>query len=375
MYTFLILIMGCYAVMMVVFATGFSRLKRKILIPEGASDALPSVSVIIPFRNDMASMRRLLQRLQHQSADKKSFEVIIVDDHSDDIPPDAFTDIEMAYAFTYVPLNSEPPGYGKKEAITAGINKAKSPVILLTDADTIPEDHWISVTSAFFVDSGCRMVAGMVKVANPCNWAGGFEALDFYGLIGASAGAAGISTPFMCNGANLAFLRDDFISVGGYDGNAGISSGDDVFLLHKFLRKYGDASIRWNMIQGACTSVEPAASVQAFFQQRFRWASKSRHYRNPMAIGVATVVLLANLSLLTGVFLSFLVADPGIAITLFSVKALADFPIILMVVRHFRQQSLMAWYLPATLLYPFYTAVIGILSFFRRPRWKGRKIR
>ena len=85
-----------------------------------------------------------------------------------------------------------------------------------------PKKTFIAAPVAYFNDS--------------CGFLNIFQQLDFLSLQGATMGGFGLKSPFMCNGANIAFAKADFIRLNGYDGNNDIASGDDVFLMQKFLK-------------------------------------------------------------------------------------------------------------------------------------------
>jgi hypothetical protein len=57
-------------------------------------------------------------------------------------------------------------------------------------------------------------------------------------LQGATIGSFGLGLGFMCNGANFAYKKSLFESLGGFAGNKNIASGDDVFLLQKAVTEF-----------------------------------------------------------------------------------------------------------------------------------------
>jgi glycosyltransferase involved in cell wall biosynthesis len=95
----------------------------------------PAVSIIIPARNEEASLAACLDSLITQTG--VAFEIIVVDDHS--------TDRTREIAFSFCARNVRvidaaplPAGWtGKNNAVTCGARIARSQWILFTDADTI----------------------------------------------------------------------------------------------------------------------------------------------------------------------------------------------------------------------------------------------
>jgi glycosyltransferase involved in cell wall biosynthesis len=97
-----------------------------------ATDGL-RVSVIVPARNEEASIAMCLQSLVEQ--DGIGFEIVVVDDGSTDRTR------QIAGSFAGVRVMSPPPlppnWTGKNNAVAAGAKTARGPWLLLTDADTI----------------------------------------------------------------------------------------------------------------------------------------------------------------------------------------------------------------------------------------------
>jgi glycosyltransferase involved in cell wall biosynthesis len=93
----------------------------------------PEVSVIVPARNEEASLEACLQSLTAQTG--ISFEVIVVDDSSTDRTR------EIALSFTGVRVITPgplPAGWtGKNNAVIAGAHQARGEWLLFTDADTV----------------------------------------------------------------------------------------------------------------------------------------------------------------------------------------------------------------------------------------------
>jgi len=91
------------------------------------------VSVIVPARNEEASLGACLKSLAGQSG--VSFEIIVVDDHS----TDRTREVAESYAGVRVIEAGElPEGWtGKNNAVASGAREARGEWLLLTDADTV----------------------------------------------------------------------------------------------------------------------------------------------------------------------------------------------------------------------------------------------
>jgi poly-beta-1,6-N-acetyl-D-glucosamine synthase len=371
-------IAGLYATFFLLLAYGFIRVwdaGRRSINSDSSSD-FPFISVVIPCRNDNESLILLLEQISRQSFDPSRLEVIIVDDHSDVPVLNSIRNTPSPFPFPVICIRPEGIS-GKKGALEAGIIAASHPIILVTDADCFPDKNWISSTASCFGTTKKVFVAGMVKMNAPSRsrWFSGPEILDFYGLTASAAGAAGLGMPFICNGASMAFTKEAYIKVKGMEGHNHLSSGDDVFLLHKMIRMFGGRSICWNLSSGSSVVTASSATLKALMRQRIRWASKSSRYRNPSSVFVASLVLMTCLAVVAGFFMAIAEANITGFLIIIGLKAAADLPLLYLQLAFHRQRNLLWWFLPVTILYPFYTGVTGILSFFIKPDWKGRRIR
>src|ERR1700719_941254 len=93
----------------------------------------PVVSVIVPARNEEASLGDCLHSLVAQSG--VAFEIIVVDDHSTDRTREIAKSFPGVRVLGAGPL---PEGWtGKNNAVTAGAREARGQWLLFTDADTV----------------------------------------------------------------------------------------------------------------------------------------------------------------------------------------------------------------------------------------------
>jgi len=99
----------------------------------------PTVSIIVPARNEEACLGACLQSLRSQTG--VAFEIIIVDDHSTDRTrqiASAFVKAQPQAQAQIIEAGPLPAGWtGKNNAVTAGARAARGEWLLFTDADTI----------------------------------------------------------------------------------------------------------------------------------------------------------------------------------------------------------------------------------------------
>ena len=118
----------------------------------------PFVSVIIPVYNDSERLKMCLQALEQQSYPKDCYEVIVVDNGSDDHLEqmiETFSQVTVAYE------NQK----GSYAARNKGLSLATGAVLAFTDSDCLPAHNWIEkgVTS-LLRSPNCGLVGGSVEL-------------------------------------------------------------------------------------------------------------------------------------------------------------------------------------------------------------------
>ena len=98
-----------------------------------ASGKKPEVSVIVPARNEEASLGTCLESLASQAG--VDFEIVVVNDHSTDRTVDIAASFPKVRMIEAGPL---PQGWtGKNNAVACGAQQARGEWLLFTDADTV----------------------------------------------------------------------------------------------------------------------------------------------------------------------------------------------------------------------------------------------
>jgi hypothetical protein len=180
-------------------------------------------------------------------------------------------------------------------------------------------------------------------------------------LQGITAGSVMAGKGIMCNGANLAFTREAYISQ--IDNlHPELTTGDDVFMLHG-LKKEIESRILWLESADTIVSTSSSSSVSSFLIQRKRWISKWNAYHDGFTIltGIATfAATLVQFYAFISVFfnLSFI----WLFLTILVLKSIPDFLILQNTTTRYGKSNLMRWFLPAQLIYPFYVIAVILYS-------------
>ncbi|MCK9422238.1 MAG: glycosyltransferase [Bacteroidales bacterium] len=337
-----------------------------------------SVSVIIPVRNESRNITRILDEMRRQDYPDNLVEVIVTDDFSvDDTCKVAEHFIRQFQSFPLKLIDSKcihAGETGKKKAIERAINMAKGDLILCTDADTCRESHWISSMVTCFENGNAKIILGPVVFQNENNLLQKIQSVEFIGLMGVTAGSASLGYPVMCNGANLAYPSIAFRDSGGFEGNKQFVSGDDQFLLAGIKNKFGRNSVRFQYDRSAIVRTDPAKTLTGFINQRLRWVSKGRGYRDPYIIAVAIITYLTHFFLLSGMISGFWWPEMFfVSFFLWLGKILLDYPMVLIMTRFFGKSKILGYYFIAQVFQLLYVVTIGPIGLIFPFTWKGRK--
>lgn len=175
---------------------------------------------------------------------------------------------------------------GKADAINAGINVAKYPLITVIDADSILErDCLLKIAQPFIENENVVAVGGTIRIANSCevkkghlinvdlskNWLARFQVVEYLrAFLFGRTGFDAINGILIISGAFSCFKRDAVVEIGGYRQG---SIGEDmeiVMRLHKYFRlKNPDTKITF--IPDPICWTEAPESLKILMRQRTRW--------------------------------------------------------------------------------------------------------
>lgn len=328
------------------------------------------VSLLIPFRNEAINLPKLILDTQIQLYPSDKFEVIFIDDHSGD---ESVSIIEqLSRDIDNLRIIALPDHlHGKKEAILFGVNEAAGDWIIQTDADCRIPRGFIREHVRLAMEDRNSFIAGPVLLKESDNTWNQMEVLEHISLTGSTAGSFLTKKPVMCNGANLSYSKEFYLRNRIELNKINSPSGDDIFLLIR-AKKEG-LHIKYLMSEQSVIITNPSGSPRAFLQQRIRWGSKAKYYKDFNMVSLAALVWLCNAivlsSLIAGIIDFSLIYIFGIIL---AAKSLADLFLLYATLRLFNRFKLL-WYFPLmALFYYFYLVIAGILSVLSGYTWKGR---
>lgn len=358
-----------YAILTLFYRSGWNELE--VFSPGGQEPRL-RISVVIAARNEEENIGELLRSIGSQTYPKDLFEVIVVDDHSND------NTAAIASGFSFVKLISlqfENINSYKKKAIETGIAAASGDLVVITDADCIVRPAWLRTIASFKEETNAVFIAAPVVIENKPTLLQTFQALDFMVLQGITAASVQKRIHNMCNGANLAYERKVFFEVFGFTGIDHIASGDDMLLMQKISNRF-PGHISYLLSGEAIVKTQPAKTWKEFFNQRIRWASKATDYNDIKIFSALFLVYFFNCALLALLIVGFWRPYTWIAFLAILIGKIAiELVLIYPVAKFYNKQKLLNLFPLYQPLHIIYTVIAGWLGTFGSFEWKGRTVK
>ncbi|MBD3314675.1 MAG: glycosyltransferase, partial [Chitinivibrionales bacterium] len=264
----------------------------------------------------------------------------------------------------------------KKYAVTKAVERAHNEVVVFTDADCVVGAEWLATIDRYFA-ANVGLVQGITTYERPSGMNPLFfalQAVEFLSHGVVSAAAIGAGVPLNSNANNLAFRREIFERIGGYGEMGDVVSGDDDLLLQR-IAQTGDWEVRYMTDPAGAVKTKPTPTLDAIFEQRKRWGSKTVHYGSK------------QVALLSSIFVFYVCLPAVCAQAVFDRKARKALGLMLAVkvggeyllmwpgTRLFGCRDLRRFLLPASLLQLPLTVAAVVLGVFGRFSWKGRRFK
>lgn len=345
--------------------------KNKNVVPKNR------FSIVIPFRDEAHNLPNLLNSLSALNYPSELYEILLVNDDSQDnfrLIIEEFIKQNSSLNLSLL-QNIRKTNSPKKDAINTAINLSKFEWIVTTDADCMVPKLWLQMFNQFIEAEKPVFISAPVKFGTQNSFLFHFQNLNFTSLMGSTMGGFGIKKPFMCNGANLCYRKAVFFELNGFEDNTNIASGDDIFLMEKMLKAY-PKKVKFLTSDENIVETNAENTWKLFMNQQIRWASKSAAYTNLFAKFVGILVFLENLLLLALGISALLFQQFWIYVAfVFAAKIIVDFILIAQSALFLKSTKSLKYYLPVSLLYPYFIVFTGCLSTFKNYDWKGRSFK
>ena len=338
---------------------------------ENLNENLPFVSIIVAGHNEEKNITTLLKSLKKQTYNQKLYEILFVDDRSNDKTSQLVKE-NLSDNIKLIKIVETPIGWSnKKWALNQGIKLSKGQIIVQTDADCVPNEKWIETTVKAFSDENTGFVCGPSPLYSK-NKIQRILQLENNAQDAFSAAGMMNNLTLSCTGRNMAFQKIIFNEIGGYEGIEHLKSGDDDLLLHK-IKKNTNYNLKFLLDENATVYSYTPRSVKDFINQRLRFASKGLFYYSWKAD--LSLRLILPLLYLTNLFISICIikfASNAYELWLLPwlIKSLADFYFTYIYYTKLKQQWNLFDCIILSFVHPFYVVIFGGLGPLLNVKWK-----
>ena len=360
---FVFLILGAYTCIILIANKGY----KEKSIESTLSDSNIKLSIVISFRNEEENLNALLKSLANQNFNKENFELILVNDHSEDNSMQIIELWKNKIPLSVYELNNNQQG--KKTALEYGLEKCRANFIVFSDADCVYNPSWLSCIASEIQNKNADFYVGKIDFNTKDSILGIFQKYELSGITFLSQGLAKTQWASLANGAFMVIRKSVLQNTANRFSSDRSISGDDVFLLHNI--KKLKAKIEIINFDTHLVTTNTPKTFKEFWHQRIRWSSKSLKYTDKHVILLGGLIFIVN-SLPIGIYLSSIFSPKFVNLSLwvFVIKAMVD-TFMLKPIKNLSSKDLFLFFVFEFIL-PFYTIVIAIASLLSPFRWKGR---
>ena len=325
----------------------------------------PSVSVLLPVRNEEATLRRCLDALLDCDYPVEQLEILVGNDHSEDDTQRIIDEYSQRFGVVRSIQVGENLGNarGKANALAHLAKAATYDLWLLTDADTAVNTRWIKSMVARRAEKQVAIVAGVTLPA-PLGWFGTLQRTDYllaWGMIQQAVEAdVGISSA----GNNMLITREAYEKVGGYE-TIPFSVTEDFALYKAVLDAGYTVHHEFTTLSKAETLAE--TTWGGLLKQRKRWM------RGAVQLPITMVLLLGVQAMYYPAVLGITIYLPWLGGVAIATKACIQAWYMSRVARRI-DEKITGWELWAYELYSAILSTTMVIYYLwpTRIKWKGR---
>ncbi len=269
------------------------------------SPATPGISVLVPAFNEAANVVESVRSLMFLNYPQ--YEVIVVNDGSTDdtlrLLVDAFDLVRAPASHNQVVGTAAVRGVyrsilgqeltvidkengGKSDAINAGLNAARYPLLCVIDADSVLEEHSLTRAVLPFIENPRTIaVGGIIRLANGCTVDHGrvvdvglpsshlarFQVVEYLrAFLAGRVALSEINGLMIISGAFGVFDREAVVAVGGFRQD---TVGEDMEMVTKLHRHFRQARRPYRIVfqpDPVCWTEAPER-LDSLARQRDRW--------------------------------------------------------------------------------------------------------
>lgn len=355
-----------YFLLHILFFIGFLR-SNSLKINTSSNS---KVTVIVAARNEENIIKNCISSLKKINYDKNLLEIILVNDKSTDNTKSIML-YETKDSRLFKVIDSDKTETknlkGKANAINSAIKIASGDIILMTDADCIIPQDWVSETVKYY-SSNVKMVCGFTKIKYSDSFFAKLQALDWLYLQSLASCSSGIGMILSCIGNNLSFKKNVYNEIGGYE-NIDFSVTEDLSIMRRI-----NSDKKYKVIypiNAECSIVtEECKNIKELYNQKKRW------FKGGLGINVfgwflGVELYIVNLNIAFG----YLFFDINFYLFIVLIKFVSELLIMLPVYYKLKFKDII-FYFP---VFQLYFAIYGLFLPFTfllsyKINWKERKL-
>jgi cellulose synthase/poly-beta-1,6-N-acetylglucosamine synthase-like glycosyltransferase len=334
-------------------------------------NTFPKVSVLVAFRNEEKNILACCDALSKLDYPADKLEILMLNDQSTDQSTHMVRDfITGKPQFKLIDIDGAKKNLqAKMNVLAQGIPKSNGEFIFITDADCRPLPGWIKTMLQYF-DPSIGLISGFTileeKAPKPFSK---LQTVDWIFLQGLAFTASNSGKPITVMGNNLAFRRNVYEQVGGFE-TIGFSITEDHALMKAILDKT-NKEVKYVRDKEGLVLSAPVKDFTEFINQRMRWVKGGMGAR-PFAYFLVGFSFLTHLSIIA----IFIMQQWNmISATAIGLILGIDHFMLKMHLKDLEKENLKKHFLRFELFYIFYPLVLFILvPFTKRIKWKGRKL-
>jgi cellulose synthase/poly-beta-1,6-N-acetylglucosamine synthase-like glycosyltransferase len=331
---------------------------------------LPSLSVVVPFKNEAQNLDALCASLAAQDF-RGTWDIVLVNDGSDDDCAAAVDRFRNRFGARFAcldsPFDATKNLTSKQQALDTGIAAARNDWIVLTDADMMFAPDWLSSLAANAAP-GSDLV--FCRTAMRTDHSGLFGFLQSYQLDFLFSAAYAFCAAGMggsCMGNNILIRKTAYRDLGGQTA-IGYSIVEDMDLYRTFKRRGYATAPQAPFTSRAWTT--PCETAGQFYHQMLRWA-RGGFSRNPLLLCAALLFTFQNIVFAASMFgvmssAIFILSAANIFLTMVYIAA---------AFKKIRSHGNTLFF-PLYLVFSMIEAFVFCFSFVITPRvkWKNKKV-
>ncbi len=329
------------------------------------------VSIIVCARSEFDNLQQLVPALLEQ--DYPDFEIVLVDDASWDHTTSYLEELEETYSgkisAVFITEDMKKHYLGKKLALTLGIKAAKHELLLLTDADCIPQSRtWIKhMVQPYHTNSESEIVLGYSPFTKNPSFVNLASRMDNLFTAMSYFSYAIARNPYMGVGRNLSYRKSLFFRLKGFASHLHIAPGDDDLFIRDAANGTNTA---YTMHPDSFVITSGKTSMKDWFQQKKRHNFVGRYYLPKHKLSLGFCAVTHALFWITFVANCFVYETVGWALLILGVFWAVKLPLLYVNFKKFGQALTAFWAPVFDVLFVFYNFVFGLVALFgRQKKW------